>query len=417
MNASSAVDVERLDLPLVSTNGAEYEADPPAIWRKLRERHWLARTEFGVSVLPYRHNAELLQARELTGVGDGMLTMQGISSGPLYDWWTRGLLSAMPKNEQHHRLRRLQTPSFTPNKVERMRAVIRETAERLVSEFVAEGRCDFVAQFAHQYPVEIIARMMGIPRGDIPQFSRWSTDVGLSFAFPVAPVRLRAEAAVTGLIGYIRDLIARRRADPGDDVLSHLIAAEGEGDRLSDDELPWQAVNLIVGGHDVARSQLAFVVRLLAEHPEPWDALAADPALTAGAIEEGMRLHPVIPYVARQVVKDFEYEGVRFPQGFILMLRFDSANRDPGMFPEPDRFDPRRANAAASLSFSGGSRHCMGVHLARAEMREALPILARAMPGLRLDGPGQWRPNSAMLLGPESMPVRFETPGHSGLRS
>lgn len=408
MLAANLIDIEQLDLPYVETTSPSYDSDPPAVWRRIRaEQHGLARTEFGVNVLSYRHCVELLRARELGGVGDGMMTIQGITSGPLYDYWTRGLLFALPDNV-HHRLRRLQTPSFTPRMVDRLRSVMRETAERLVRGFVAEGRCDFVSQFAHHYPVEIIARMMGIPQADITQFSRWSTDIGLSFAFPVTPVQARVEAAVSGLFEYVRELVARRRTEPGDDLLSQLLVAEADGDRLSSDELQWQVLNTTVGGHDTTRSQLAFLLRLLCEHPEEWRALADRPERAQGVVEESLRLNPILPITLRRVTRDFTYENLRFRTGTVLVLRLDCANRDPEIFPEPDRFDPQRANAADHLSFGGGAHHCLGVHLARTEIQEALPILARAMPGLRLDGPGVWRPNSNMLLGPESMPVRFD---------
>lgn len=408
--AEGAVDLADLELPVVATTGEAYLADPHGTWREVRGRHWLARTELGVNVLRHRECVELLKDRRLTSIGDLPLQLQGVTDGPLHEYWTHGLLNAMPDG-QHHRLRRLQTRAFSANAIERMRPIMRQIAEELVAELPADGRCDIVGAFVHDYPVRVIAAVMGIPRAEVARFSTWSSDLCLVFSFPVAPVRPRVETAIAGMYEYMSDLVERRRADPGEDLISRLISAEADGETLTRDEVCWQALNSTIAGHDTTRNQLAFLLRLFATHPDLWEELAVDPALAAGAVAEGLRLNPILPAVMRSVAEDFEYRGVRFPAGDAVFLRADSANRDPDVFTDPDRFDIRRANAADALSFGGGAHHCLGVHLARAEMQEALPVLAAAMPGLRLDGPGQWRPNSALLLGPESMPVSFDGVG------
>jgi cytochrome P450 len=259
-----------------------------------------------------------------------------------------------------------------------------------------------------------MARLMGIPPADIAQFGQWSTDLGLLFSFPVAPHREAVEAALTGLLAYAGELIAERRRTPGDDLISLMIDAEQDGDRLTTDELRWQVVNLTFAGHDTTRNQLAFVLKMFAEHPDAWRELAADPSLVPTAVEEGLRLNPVIPATMRTVARDVVHRGVRFPAGTFVILRADCANRDPAVFAEPDRFDLRRPNAHQQLTFGGGAHHCLGAALARAEMQEALPLLASALPDLALDGPGVWRPASALLLGTDSLPVRFTSPTGSG---
>jgi cytochrome P450 len=288
---------------------------------------------------------------------------------------------------------------------------MRTVAASLVVDFPA-GHVDLVKDFTHQFPVEIMARLMGIPTGDIGQFGRWSTDLGLLFSFPVAPHREVVEAALEGLLGYADELIADRRASGarGDDLISLMIAAEEDGDRMSSDELRWQIVNLTFAGHDTTRNQLAFTLAMFAAQPAAWRALAADPSLAPTAVEEGLRLNPVIPATMRTVADDFVHDGVRFPAGTFVILRADTANRDPLMFPDPDRLDLRRANAHQQLTFGGGVHHCLGAALARAEMQEALPLLAAALPDLAPDGPGEWRPASALLLGSESLPVQFSSP-------
>ena len=165
--------------------------------------------------------------------------------------------------ELHGRLRRLQNKVFTPNMVDRMRLAMREVAMRLAGRFAGEGVCDFFADFSTRYPVEIIARILGIPTDELSQFDRWSTDLALVFCFPIEPVRDRVERAIAGLFAYLGELVERRRRRPGDDVISELIAVSDGGDRLSAEELRWQLVNLTFAGHDTTRNQLAHPAGLL----------------------------------------------------------------------------------------------------------------------------------------------------------
>jgi cytochrome P450 len=409
-SADAVVDLADLDLPSVSTVSDEYLADPDAVWRRVRQDSWLAQTELGVNVLPHAANFQMVRTRQLTTMGDSIMQLQGITEGLLYDYWTQGLIMTQD-DVPHARLRKLMARAFTPRAVDQLRPTMRTVAQQLIDDFPA-GRVDLVKQFTHQYPVEIMARLMGIPTADIGQFGRWSTDLGLLFSFPVTPHQETVEAALKGLLGYAADLIADRRASGtrGDDLISLMIAAEEDGDRLSSAELQWQVVNLTFAGHDTTRNQLAFILAMFCDHPDEWRTLAADPSLAPNAIEEGLRLNPVIPATMRTVADDFVHDGVRFPAGTFVILRADCANRDPEVFPDPDRLDLHRANAHQQLTFGGGVHHCLGAALARAEMQEALPLLAQALPDLAADGPGEWRPASAMLLGTDSLPVRFTDP-------
>lgn len=404
------VDLDDLELPFVSTVGEDYLADPHGVWRRVRQDSWLARTELGVNVLPYEANYSMVRSRQLTTMGDTIMQLQGITDGPLYEFWTQGLI--MTQDEAPHaRLRKLVVRAFTPRAVDQLRPAMRDVAGRLIDDFPA-GRADLVTQFTHQLPVEIMARLMGIPAGDIGQFGQWSTDLGLLFSFPVTPHVEAIEAALEGLLAYAEGLIAQRRGTPGDDLISLLIQAEEDGDSLSTRELQWQVVNLTFAGHDTTRNQLAFILKMFAEHPEAWRELGRDPALAPTAVEEGLRLNPVIPATMRTTAEEVVHDDVRFPAGTFVILRADAANRDPAVFADPDRLDLRRANAHQQLTFGGGVHHCLGAALARAEIQEALPLLARALPDLQLDGDGIWRPASAMLLGSDSLPVRFSTPDH-----
>jgi hypothetical protein len=405
----TTVDLADLDLPSVSTTSDDYLADPRSVWDRVRAQGWLARTELGVNVLPYQANYDMVRTRQLTTMGDTILRLQGITEGLVYDYWTQGLIMTQD-DAPHARLRQLVIRAFTPRAVDRLRPAMRDVAQDLVDRF-GPGHADLVTEFTHLYPVEIMARLMGIPSDDIAQFGRWSTDLGLLFSFPVTPHREVVEAALRGLLDYAAELIAERRTSPGgDDLISLMIEATQDGDRLSSSELQWQVVNLTFAGHDTTRNQLAFLLKMFCDQPDEWRRLAEDPSLTATAVEEGLRLNPVIPATMRTTVDEFTYDGVRFPADTFVILRADCANRDPEVFPDPDRLDLTRSNAHQQLTFGGGAHFCLGANLARAEMQEALPLLAQALPDLAVDGPGTWRPASAMLLGTDSLPVRFTCP-------
>lgn len=406
----AVVDLADLDLPTVSTVSDEYLADPVAAWRQAGEQSWLAHTELGVNVLPYAANYHMVRTRQLATMGDTIMQLQGITEGLLYEYWTQGLIMTQD-DAPHARLRKLVARAFTPKSVDRLRPDMRTVARQLIDDF-PPGHVELVEAFTHRFPVEIMARLMGIPAGDIAQFGRWSTDLGLLFSFPVAPFYDRVEAALEALLAYSAELIADRRASGvrGDDLISLMMAAEEDGDRMSSAELQWQIVNLTFAGHDTTRNQLTFTLEMFCEHPDEWRALAEDPSLAPNAVEEGMRLHPVIPATMRNAVDDFVHDGVRIPAGTFVILRADTANRDPEVFPDPDRLDLRRPNAHQQLTFGGGVHHCLGAALARAEMQEALPLLARALPDLAADGPSERAEASALLIGAEALPVRFSSP-------
>jgi cytochrome P450 len=185
------------------------------------------------------------------------------------------------------------------------------------------------------------------------------------------------------LFGYVEDLIERRRREPRDDLISRFLEIEQAGG-MSAAEVRGLGLALIQAGHETTKSQLSFCVWELTRHPEVWTRLAAEPASALNVVNELMRLHPIIPEPGRQPAEDILYRDVRIPAGTPLFLSAAAANRDPAVFDAPDRFDPDRPNAAKQLGFGAGPHYCLGANLARAEMAEVLPILARAMPNVRL---------------------------------
>lgn len=203
-------------------------------------------------------------------------------------------------------------------------------------------------------------------------------------------------------------LIETPRADPADDLLSDMMRAEVDDDRLTHEELLALAAQLLMGGTDTTRNQLAAAVQVFCAHPDQWRLLAERPELAVQAVHEVMRYCPVILTTMRVPIEDVELAGVRIPAGTLIIANTVAANRDPAVYPEPDRFDIAREDAPAMLTFGGGIHHCLGAHLAHIELVEGLTTMARRMPGVRRAGPVSWTPMTG-ITGPISLPVEFTT--------
>jgi cytochrome P450 len=381
-----------------------FQPDAPDV-RAAREARWYARTSQGYAVLRYAEVATLLRDRRLRQGSAEPLAAQGLTEGLLADWMRMSLLTL--EGKPHARLRRLVSQAFTPRAVDALRPTMRATAQELIDGFAAQGACEFMAAFADPYPSRIIAVLLGIPPEHYPSFHGWATDLGLLFSYAVAEHRPRIEAALLGLAAYVDDLLAERRAAPGPDLISALIAAEEAGDQLSDTELRHLVTGLVFAGQDTTRNQLGCALATFLAHPAQWARLAAEPALALRAVEEVMRVRPAVPVISRVTTEAFEFEGLRIAAGTLLSLFVASANTDPRVFGPPD-FDIGRERPA-QLTFGGGIHACLGAPLARAEMAEALPILAARLREPALTGEVRWRP-ALGIAGPLAVPIRFRTP-------
>ena len=216
-------------------------------------------------------------------------------------------------------------------------------------------------------------------------------------------------AAQDELDAYTRALIADRRATPRDDLLTDLIAAEEAGDKLTTEELVMMVEAVIVGGTDTTRNQLGLAVDTLIDHPDKWRVLADDPSTAPRFVEETMRMNGAVRATGRVASCDIEYRDVLFPAGTVVFPGLASANRDAAVFAEPNRFDPTNREAGQpQLTFGSGIHYCLGAALARAELQEALPLLARRMPNIRRAGEPRYKIATAGIFGPTSLPVGFD---------
>jgi cytochrome P450 len=264
-----------------------------------------------------------------------------------------------------------------------MRGFLRELWEQVA----ARRKCDFAAAVAQPYPSLTIAAVLDAPYQDAWQLHAWSSWVQRQFDIRALEMnRDDIERAVTEVRDYVTGLLEAKRAAPGDDLLSDLLAARDEGDRLSAEECVQLVTNLLAGGIDTTAGQLAHAIRLFAARPGQWALLAAEPSLVPRAVEEVLRFEPVTPFTARICLEQVEHRDVVFPAGTIVAVCAERANRQGE---DGETFDITAPRESRLLTFGAGIHYCLGANLARAELEEALAFLAPRMPGLALDGPPQ----------------------------
>ncbi len=371
--------------------------------RAAARRHWYAESALGPVVLTYDDCTALLHDRRIRQAGAGHLADQGISDGPVAEMWTSLILNV--DDPDHARLRRLVAPAFTPAAAERLRGRMREIVHTLIDSFAPAGRCDFVAAFADHYPPRVIFDLLGVPTADQEDFLGWGKDLAWLLSYEMPAHHERVAAAIAGLTATIGRLSASRRAEPGDDLLSALIAACDGSDRLSAEEIRSMVMVLVLAGQDSTRCQLGLALDTLARFPEQWARLGEWPELAPAAVEEIMRVNPVVPIIWRVADVDLDHKDLHLRAGTRLWLMVGHAQLD-GPDGADDPFDIT-AEHRPQLTFGHGTHYCLGDHLSRAEMAEALAILARRLPDLELDGPGDYRPDIAGFTGPERLPIRF----------
>ena len=378
--------VSELDLPAFDYTAPDFSADRyHQQLTETRQRGWLAKSPLAYMVLDHDAGEFFLRSRKTAFPGRQIAEFFGVTSGPLAEHIDANILNLT--GEQHRRLRALVGPALTPRAADRWRPVMRGFLENLWSPAAAYRGCDFVAAVARPYPSMTIATVLGAPRQDAGRLHGWSSWVQRQFDIRALQTSRDAiERAVTEVLQYVTGLLEARRAAPGDDLISELLAVREQGDRLSATECVQLVTNLLAGGIDTTAAQLAHAIRLFAEHPDQWALLAEDPGLVPRAVDEVLRFEPVTPFTARICLEQVEYRDVIFPPGTIVAVCAERANRQGE---DGESFDIAASRGTRLLTFGAGTHYCLGVNLARAELEEALAFLAPRTHGLALDGPPQ----------------------------
>ncbi|MFE5852109.1 cytochrome P450 [Streptomyces sp. NPDC056500] len=390
-----------------------FVADPYPAYEELRAQgrvHWFEPTRQWL-VPHYEDVSALLRDRRLGRTYLHRFTHEEfgrtappVEHEPFHTLNDNGILDL--EAPDHTRIRRLITKAFTPRTVARLEPTVQRLAAELVTEFVRDGGGDLLARVAEPLPVAVIAEMLGVPDADRALLRPWSADIcGMFELSPSTETAERAVRASVEFSAYLRELIAERRKEPGDDLISALIAAHEEGDRLSEQEMISTCVLLLNAGHEATVNTTANGWWTLLRHPEQLARLRADHSLVPTAIEELMRYDTPLQMFERWVLDDIEIDGTVLPRGSELALLFGSANRDPQRFPDADRLDLARTDNA-HITFGAGIHFCLGAPLARIELAASFGELLRQAPTMKLAAEPRWKPGY-VIRGVYELPVEL----------
>ena len=353
-----------------------------------REHGWLVKSPISYIVLDREAGEFFLRARQTAFPGREIAELFGITGGRLAEQIEANILNLT--GDRHRRLRSLVSPAFTPRAAARWRPAMREIAGALWAELGDSNECEFVSWFAGPFPARTIAAVIGAPQHDAAVLHRLSSLVQQQFDIrALAEQPQQIEQAVCELYDYVNDLLDLRRREPADDLISTLLRAEEEGERLSGPECVNLVLNVLAGGVDTTSAQLAHALRLFASHPAQWQALRERPELVTRAVDEVLRYEPITPFTARICTEELEHRGVIFPVGTIVAVCAERANREAGPGEEFDITAETSGGGERVLTFGAGAHFCLGQNLARAELEEALVFLAPRLPGLRVAGTEQ----------------------------
>jgi cytochrome P450 len=386
----------------------EFHANPYPFYRRLREADPVHHGALGIWVLT-RYDDVVMALRDprfgREGMAEVMEARLGVPARPAN---TRDMLFRDPPD--HTRLRALVSRAFTPRVVEAMRPHIQEIVDGLLDRVEGARGMDVIEDLAYPLPVTVICEMLGVPTADQDVFKQWSSDIARSLDAAILPagsdVIMRGQKAGEALREYFRSLIAVRRKQPRPDLLSALIAAEEQGDKLSEPELLATCSLLLIAGHETTVNLIGNGLFALLRHPDELQALADDPALIQTGVEELLRFDGPVQRTGRMTMADVEIGGKQIPKGSIVAAVIGAANRDPAHFPEPDRLDVARQENR-HIAFGFGIHFCLGAPLARIEGQVAIGTLLRRWRTLKLvsDTP-EWR-ESSVLRGLKTLPVTF----------
>jgi len=311
----------------------------------------------------------------------------------------------------HTKLRALLSKAFTPRVVAGLEPHIRDLSRRLLDRSIDAGQMDLAADFSIPLPMMVIAELIGIPPGQWERFNRWSSGI-LKISYgrsgpAAAQAMAEFRAAAAEINAYVAGMIAQRRADPRDDLLTRLVHAEVDGQHLTDEEIFGFFQLLLVGGQETTTNLINNAVLCLLENPDQLALLRQRPDLLPSAIEEVLRYRSPAQWMMRTPTRPIELHGQTIPPGQLVLAMLGSANRDPAQFPDPERFDITRV-PYPHLAFGDGAHFCMGAPLSRLEARIALADLLQRLDHIELATTEPWEPRKALHVhGPARLPIRF----------
>lgn len=399
--------LNQMSLPTVNIFDPEFAKDPAGRSADARRESWIGKFPMGYVILDHQGMRDILTMDEQFGTPHAQIAMMMGAPGSPWGRWIASML-ASTSGEQHRRLRNLVASTFTPRNANVHRPMMRDVASGLLDEWAPKGRFDF-AQFVSFFPISVMCRMIGAPPALVPHIKNHLEMMGSGFDLDPSLVPAM-DAAVTAMTGYVDDLLKQHRsrsrtAADANDLLDDLIAANEKGDRMSDQELYDMVILLFGAGYDTSKNLLTMIVHQLCERPNDWKRLADEAGFAARVLEEGNRFANVT--TSYRVAKvDVTYRGVVIPAGTFVAVPLPLAGHDPSKFSNPETFDPDRSERGG-IGFGVGAHICLGQWIARAQIEEGLPMMARRLRNLRADGPVEYRPFPG-VWGLKTLPIAFD---------
>jgi pimeloyl-[acyl-carrier protein] synthase len=414
MGFMTKISMDALDEVLVST---EFLADPYPTLHWLREEdpvHWSDSiggwilTRYDDIVPTFREVTRFSNEGRLAKTVEYLPTEARAKFKPLEDHFrAKSLIHSDPPD--HTRLRSLVTTVFNATRVEAMRPRMQAIVDQIVDTALRDGQMDVIKDLAVPLPFSVLGGILGVPLSDQAQVKDWADGL-LGFQGSNKPAEAflaRAQKALIEIRQYLTELIKEKRRQPREDLLSHLVVAESEGEKLTEQELVYTCITLLVAGHETTTSFIGNGIYLLLSHPEQWRQLQEDPSLLNSALEEILRYESPVARQPRLMKQDAELGGKKISKGQVVFQMLNAANRDPAYFADPDRFNIRR-QPNRHIAFGLSIHFCVGAVLARTEGQVVFRTIMDRLPNLRLvDDKPDWdlqKPNSRML---RTLPVLF----------
>ena len=399
MTTSTGTEQAELQALLLQLLDPANRADPYPLYAKFRERGPIQLPAVNVTVFSTSRDCDEVLRHLLSSSNrwNSTIAQRQLASGA----WSKpavppGFLFLDPPD--HTRLRKLVSKAFAPKVVNALQPDITAMVDGLLDQIAERGHFDVIGDLAYPLPVAVICRLLGVPLEDEPMFSQASALLAEALdpfvAITGAPSGKFEERmqAIRWLRGYFHELIERRRSDPGDDLLSGLIAVEESGDQLTEEEIVSTCNLLLIAGHETTVNLIANAILAMLRHPEHWAALGADAGRASAVVEETLRYDPPVQLAGRNALEDMVIGDTTMIKGDTMMVLLAAAQRDPAEYDRPDTFDPDRGTLR-HLGFGRGAHYCLGAPLARLEASVALSAVTARFPGARLDSEPQYKTN------------------------
>jgi cytochrome P450 len=398
--------VSDLDLPLLPAETLEFSADPMRYMEEARKKHpWLAKSSIGGYIVhTYKACKDMCSNDVKTRpFYSNFGQYYGVEDSPWGHFISEMMNAA--EGETHHRLRMSCFTAFTPKNVNRFRGVMRDVISDLLDKWVPKGKFDF-AEFAEFFPITVFCSLLGVSTEVVPKINKALEGQTSSAELNKANLP-KILAAFDVLWDFADNAVKEHEKRGGHDggLIDTMIAARDAG-KLSDTEMRQNLIMFAAAGYDTSKNMLGHIMYQMLQHTDQWARCADDFKYTKLVVEECLR-HSSIPTIYRSVIEDYEYDGVFFPKGTMLILLLSMAGRDATVFENPLDFQPERANARDHVTFGRGEHYCIGMHLARAQLEEATHLISQRLLNPRVDGEVKWRPYMG-VWGVKSLPIAFD---------